>query len=258
MTAPDILIVSAVRLPIGRFRGALKDIPTIELGATAARSAIERAGIVSSDVDEIVVSETYRGDLPGCSARPIGLKAGLPIETPGVNLNMHCGTGLRAVVHAAQAIRLGDADVVLVVAVESMSRAAFLMRGLRNGVPLGHAVLVDQLVQKGDPAKDVAVDPTARLSMGETAERLAEKYGISRLAQDEYAVRSQASAARALDEKRFADQIVPIESRAVKARSCSMWMSTRGPARGSSDFCQAPSGVQGRRDGDGRQLEWHE
>jgi acetyl-CoA C-acetyltransferase len=175
-----VVVTSAVRLPIGRFRGALKETHTIELGATVARAAIARAGIAPSDVEEIVVSETYRGDLPGCSARPIGLKAGLPIETPGLNLNMHCGTGLRALVHAAQEIRVGDADVILVVAVESMSRAAFLMRGVRSGFPLGHAVLVDQLVQKGDPAKDPAIDPTARLSIGETAERLAEKYSISR------------------------------------------------------------------------------
>ena len=210
MSVPEVVVASAVRLPIGRFRGALKDVHTIELGATVARAALGRAGIAPSDVDEIVVSETYRGDLPGCSARPIGLKAGLPIETPGLTLNMHCGTGLRAIVHAAQTIRVGDAGVVLVVAVESMSRAAFLMRGVRNGFPLGHAVLVDQLVQKGDPAKDPAIDPTARLSMGETAERLAEKYRISRQEQDEYAVRSQACAARALSERRFADQIVPI------------------------------------------------
>jgi acetyl-CoA C-acetyltransferase len=107
-------------------------------------------------------------------------------------------------------IRSGDAGVVLVVAVESMSRAAFFVRGVRGGFPLGHAVLVDQLVQKGDPAKDPSIDPTARLSMGETAEWLAEKHGISRQQQDELAVRSQQSAGRALAEGRFASQLVPI------------------------------------------------
>jgi acetyl-CoA C-acetyltransferase len=206
----DVVVVSAVRSPVGRFRGALKDVHTIDLGAAVAKAALDRAHISGDDVDDIVVSETYRGDLPGCSARPIGLKSGLPIHVPGVNLNMHCGTGLRALVHAAQMIRSGDAGVVLVVAIESMSRAAFFVRGVRNGFPLGHAVLVDQLVQKGDPAKDPSIDPTARLSMGETAEWLAEKYHISRERQDAFAVRSQQNAGRALAEGRFASQLVPI------------------------------------------------
>ena len=207
---PDAVIVSAVRSAIGRFRGALKDVHSADLGSTIARAAIERAGIEPAAIDEVVMSETYRGDLPGCSARPVALRAGVPIEVPGANLNMHCGTGLKAIASAGQMIRCGDAEVVLVVAMESMSRAAFLMRGVRNGFPLGHATLVDQLVQKGDPAKDPAVDPTAAFSMGETAENLAERYSISREEQDEYALQSHQRAVAAQRDGRFDGQIVPV------------------------------------------------
>ncbi len=207
----QVVITSAVRLPIGRFLGSLKEVHTGEMGATVAKAALDRSGIEGSCVDEVVTSETYRGDLPGCSARPIGLKAGVPLEVPGFNLNMHCGTGLKAVVLASQMIRCGDADVVLVITVESMSRAAFFLRNARAGFRLGHATVVDQLVQKGDPARDPRLDPTAKFSMGETAENLAEKYSISRERQDEYALRSQQRAAEAMREDRFASQLVPIE-----------------------------------------------
>jgi acetyl-CoA C-acetyltransferase len=207
----EVVIASAVRLPIGRFRGSLKDVHTGALGETVAREALARAGIDGAAVDEVVVSETYRGDLPGCSARPIALRAGVPIEVPGFNVNMHCGTGLKALVVAGQMIRCGDSHAVLVVGMESMSRAAFFLRGARAGLPLGHGMLVDQLVQKGDPARDPKLDPTAALSMGETAEHLADRYRISRRRQDEYALLSQQRAGRALAEKRFAEQIVPIE-----------------------------------------------
>jgi acetyl-CoA C-acetyltransferase len=207
----DVVIASAVRLPIGRFRGSLKDVHTIELGTTVAQAALARAAIDPAAIDEVVMAETYRSDLPGCSARPVALKAGVPVSVPGVNLNMHCGSGLKALALASQMIRAGDADAVLVVAMESMSRAAFLLRGVRSGFPLGHATLVDQLVQKGDPARDPAIDPTAVLSMGETAERLAEQYGISRERQDRYALESQRRAARAQAECRFESQVVPIQ-----------------------------------------------
>ncbi|CAN5682872.1 thiolase family protein [soil metagenome] len=212
----DVVIVSAVRSAIGKFRGALRDVHPADLGSTVAKAAMERAGLEGGEVDEVVMSETYRADLPGCSARPVALRAGVPIEVPGVNLNMHCGTGLKAIVTAGQMIRAGDAEAVLVVAMESMSRAAFLVRGARNGFALGHAIMVDQLVQKGDPAKDPAVDPTAALSMGETAEVLAERYSISRDEQDQYACGSQARAAAALREHRFAEQIVPVKVPAGK------------------------------------------
>jgi acetyl-CoA C-acetyltransferase len=206
----DVVIVSAVRSAVGRFRGALQDVHPADLGSAVARAALERAGVEGAEIDEVVMSETYRADLPGCSARPVAMRAGVPLEVPGANLNMHCGTGLKAIVAAGQAIRAGDAESVLVVAMESMSRAAFLVRGARNGFPLGHAIIVDQLVQKGDPAKDPKVDPTAAYSMGETAELLAERFGITREEQDEYACRSQARAAEALQNDRFREQIVPI------------------------------------------------
>ncbi len=206
----EVVIVSAVRTANARFRGSLKDVHTAELGSTVARAALDRARLEGGEVDEILMSETYRGDLPGCSARPVGLRAGLPIDVPGLNLNMHCGSGLAALVQGGRAVRCGDAECVLVVAMESMSRAAFLVRGIRNGFPLGHATLVDQLVQKGDPAKDPAIDPTAALSMGETAEELACRYAISREEQDRYALGSQQRAGEALRESRFASQIVPV------------------------------------------------
>ena len=212
----DVVIVSAVRSAVGRFRGTLQEVHTADLASTVARAALDRAGVEGAEIDEVVMSETYRADLPGCSARPVALRAGVPLEVPGANLNMHCGTGLKAIVAAGQAIRAGDAHSVLVVAMESMSRAAFLVRGMRHGFPLGHAVMVDQLVQKGDPAKDPTVDPTAAYSMGETAELLAERFAISREEQDDYACRSQARAAAALKNDRFVEQIVPIKVPAGK------------------------------------------
>jgi acetyl-CoA C-acetyltransferase len=204
----DVVIVSAVRTAIGRFRGSLKDIHTADLGSTVARAALDPVRLEGGEIDEVIMSETYRSDLPGCSARPVAIRAGVPIEVPGANLNMHCGSGLAALARAGQSIRSGDAESVLVVAMESMSRAAFLVRGLRNGFPLGHATLVDQLVQKGDPAKDPASDPTAALSMGETAEELARRHGITRLEQDEYALWSQQRAGQALEDGRLRSQIV--------------------------------------------------
>ena len=207
----EVVFASAVRLPIGRFLGSLKDVNAALMGETVVRAALEGAGLEGSAVDQVVMSETYRGDLPGCSARPVGLRAGLPLEVPGFNVNMHCGTGLKALVLASQMIRSGDADTVLVAAMESMSRAAYLVRGARDGFRLGHSAVIDQLVQKGDPARVPEIDPTARFSMGETAENLAEKYGISRERQDCYALRSQRNAARAIEEKRFRGQIVPID-----------------------------------------------
>ena len=206
----DVVIVSAVRTAIGRFRGSLKDVHSADLGSLVARAALDRAGLAGEEVDEVVMSETYRGDLPGCSARPVALRAGVPIDVPGLNLNMHCGTGLAGIVQGGRAIRTGDAECVLLVAMESMSRAAFLVRGMRGGYPLGHATLVDQLVQKGDPAKDPAVDPTAALSMGETAEELATRHGITRAEQDAYAFASQQRAGHALREGRFRSQVVPV------------------------------------------------
>jgi len=196
---PTPVFLSAVRSPIGRINGSLKDVHTADLASTVARAAIERAGLDGAAIDEVVMSETYRADLPGCSARPVALRAGVPLEVPASNVNMHCGSGLKAIVQAGQMIRCGDARTVLVVGLESMSRTAYLLRGARHGFGLGHAVLVDQLVQKGDPAKDTRFDPTGALSMGETAERLAELYGISRERQDRYALRSHQRAAAAWD-----------------------------------------------------------
>ena len=106
----QVVITSAVRLPVGRFLGSLTEVHTGEMAATVARAALDRSGIEGSAVDEVVTSETYRGDLPGCSARPIALKAGVPLEVPGFNLNMHCGTGLKALVLASQMIRSDDAE----------------------------------------------------------------------------------------------------------------------------------------------------
>ncbi len=207
----DVVFASAARLPVGRFLGSMQRVNTVLMGEAVARAALRRAAVEPDAVDAVLMSETYRGDLPGCSARPVGLRAGLPVEVPGFNLNMHCGSGLQAIVVGSQMIRCGDAATVLVVAMESMSRAAYLLRGAREGFRLGHAKVVDQLVQKGDPAKDPRLDPTARLSMGETAEHLADKHRISRQRQDELAVRSQRNAGQAIEAGRFSEQIVPIE-----------------------------------------------
>ena len=201
----DVVIAGAARTAIGSYGRSLKDVPPSDLGATTARAAIERAGIEPQDVGHVVfgnVIHTEPGDM--YMARVVGMKSGIPQETPAYTVNRLCGTGVQAIVSAAQTIQTGEADVALAGGAESMSRGQYWMPGARWGARMGDAPLVDAVV-------GALTDPFDKDHMGITAESLAERGGISRERQDAFAAESHRRAAAARAEGRFKDQIVPVE-----------------------------------------------
>jgi len=200
MTEPVIL--SAARTPVGRFGGSLRPVTDRELGTLVIREALTRAGVRPDQVEETVFSQQYRtGVLPPNMARPISVDAGIPIEVPNYTVAKACGGSLKTVFLAAQAIKAGDAQLLVAGGVEHMSGAAYLLTQARWGYRLGHGQLMDQLV---------LFDPISHNTMGQTAENVAEKYQIARSDQDDFALSSQAKAAAALQEGLFDEQIVPV------------------------------------------------
>lgn len=198
----EAVIVSAARTAVGRFGGTLKAVTDRDLGALVIREAIRRAGIGPDKVEELVFSQQYRtGVLPPNMARPIAVDAGIPIEVPEYTVAKACGGSLKTVFLAAQAIRAGDAGLVVSGGVEHMSNAAYLLTQARWGYRLGHGQLMDQLV---------LFDPISGNTMGETAENVAERWQISREDQDLFAWESQQKAAKALERDLFSEEIVPV------------------------------------------------
>jgi acetyl-CoA C-acetyltransferase len=205
----DVVIASAARTAIGSFGRSLRDVPPSELGATAARAAIERAGLEPDQVEQVVfgnVIHTAPEDM--YMARVVGIRAGIPKEAPAFTVNRLCGSGVQAIVSAAQAIQTGDAEIVLAGGAESMSRGAYWVQNARWGARMGDTSLTDAVV-------GCLTDPFNEIHMGVTAENVAESHGISREAQDEFALESHRRAQAAIDEGRFDEEVVPIE---VKAR----------------------------------------
>ena len=198
-----VVIVSAARTAIGRFGGTLKDVSDSDLGALVIGEAIKRAGVDPAEVDECIMAHGYRtGELPINSARVMAVRGGIPKENTQFTISKACGGSIRSVVLGAQIIKAGDADVICAGGVESMSRAAYLLRSARWGYRLGHGQLQDQLI---------LFDPLSGDTMGETAENVAEKYNISREDQDAFGQQSQERAAEAISSGKFKDQIVPVE-----------------------------------------------
>src|SRR5712672_2252766 len=200
----DIAIVSGARTPFGRYCGKLKDFTAQELGAVAAKGAMERAGIDAKEFDHVVFGNAQQtsGDaLYG--ARHVGLRAGLPIETPALTVNRLCGSGMQAIVNAAQMIQLGEAKTVLAGGMESMSQAPHVIRGMRWGVGLGEGKMEDSLMV-------ALLDTYCGLYMAQTAEKYAGQHGITRDAQDESALRSQQRAAEAQKACRLGEEITPV------------------------------------------------
>src|SRR5512135_2504781 len=198
----DIAIVSGARTPMGRYCGKLRDFTAQELGAVAARGAIERAGLDPKEFDHCVVGNAQQtsGDaLYG--ARHVALQAGLPIETPALTVNRLCGSGMQAIVSAAQMIQLGEAKTVLAGGMESMSQSPHVIRGMRWGVGLGEAKLEDSLLV-------ALLDTHCGLYMANTAELYGEQQGITRHMQDEFALRSQKRAAAAQKACRLKEESV--------------------------------------------------
>jgi len=199
----DAFIVSAARLPIGRFGGALKEVSDWDLGTIAIAEALKRAGLRGDEIDEVIMAHGFRtGDLPANSSRAVALRAGIPIEIPQFTINKACGGSLRAVSLAAQIIKSGESDIIVAGGMESMSRAAYILPKVRWGSRLGHAQLIDQLV---------LLDPISGYSLGETGENVAELYKISREDQDRFAFSSQQKAEHAIKSNKFKEETVAVQ-----------------------------------------------
>src|SRR3989440_13106448 len=206
----DVVFLSGVRTGFGSFGGSLKDLSAIELGAVAAKHALERSAVPAGEVEHTVFGNALQtsADAIYC-ARHIGLKAGLPIEVPAVTVNRLCGSGFEAITQGAQLILLAEANAGLAGGTESMSQAPHVVRGARWGLRLGPAPLEDLLWE-------ALKDPQCGLSMAETAEGLAEKYKLTRKEVDEVALGSQQRAKRAWDECVFQDEVVAVTLKGKK------------------------------------------
>jgi acetyl-CoA C-acetyltransferase len=200
----EVVIVAATRTAIGSFQGALSAIPATELGAAVIRSLLEQAGVDAAQIDEVILGQVLTAGSGQNPARQSAIKAGLPFTTPALTLNKVCGSGLKAVQLAVQAIRCGDAELVIAGGQENMSLAPYVLPKARTGLRLGHAQLQDSVIQDG------LWDAFNDYHMGVTAENLAREYGISRELQDAWALSSQQKARRAIDSGRFRDEIVPV------------------------------------------------
>lgn len=198
------VIVAAVRSPIGAFGGSLASLPASEIGAQVIRAALERAGLAPTDVDEVILGQVLTAGTGQNPARQAAIAAGLPDTVPAMTINKVCGSGLKTVHLAAQAIRLGDADCVIAGGQENMSNAPHILPNSRSGQRMGDWKLQDVMI------KDGLWCAFNDYHMGVTAENLAEKYGISREEQDAFAAESQRRALAAIAEGRFVDEIVPI------------------------------------------------
>ena len=201
----DIAIVAATRSPIGRFQGGLSTVPAHDLSAQLIRAVLQSTGVAAEQIDEVILGQILTAGAGQNPARQAAVNAGLPHEVPSMSLNKLCGSGLKAVHLAAQAIALGDADLVLAGGQESMSLAPFVVHKARTGLGLGHAMMDDTLLRDG------LTDAFHNYHMGITAENLAERYGITREQQDAFAVESQRKAVAAMEAGRFKDEITPIE-----------------------------------------------
>lgn len=206
----EVVIVSACRTPIGKFLGSLKDMQAVELGTLAAKEAIRRAGIAGDQIDEIVMGEIYphmQGSLP---ARQVAMHAGLPYRSSACNVNQNCASGMRALEVAAQNIQLGKTAIGLVVGVESMSNAPYMLPKARTGYRMGPGAIEDAMLHDG------LVDRLVPGHMGITAENVAEHYGITRADCDALALQSHQRAARATKDGTFTREIVPVEIKTRK------------------------------------------
>ncbi|MDR4946697.1 acetyl-CoA C-acetyltransferase [Neobacillus cucumis] len=205
MSTNEVVIVSAVRTAIGNFLGSLQNVSARDLGATVIKAAIERAGLTPNHVDQVIMGNVLQAGAGQNPARQASLAAGVPQESPAISINMVCGSGLRAVHLATQAILSGEADVVVAGGMENMSQAPHLLKGSRNGYKMGDQKILDSMIKDGLWCAE------NDYHMGVTAENLAEKYEISRSEQDEFSAWSQQKAQAAIESNRFADEIVPVE-----------------------------------------------
>jgi acetyl-CoA C-acetyltransferase len=209
-SSDDVVIISGCRTPVGKFQGSLTDFTAPQLGAIAVREAVKRAGVEVAEIDECIMGNVITAGLGQNPARQAAIFGGLSPETGAMTINKVCGSGLKAVALAAQAVETGNSSVVVAGGMESMTNAPYLLPQARKGYRLGNAQVVDSMVHDG--LWDIYND----YHMGITGENVAEKYGITREEQDEFAVNSHRKAVAAIRECRFKSQIVPVEIPAKK------------------------------------------
>lgn len=200
----NVVIVSAVRTAIGSFGGVFKDVTAVQLGTTVVKEAISRANISANDVDELIFGNVLQAGLGQNVARQVSIHSGLPVEVPSFTLNKVCGSGLKAVQLAVQAIQNGDAEVIVAGGTENMSQSAYVVPSARWGQRMGNGQLVDTMVYDG------LTDVFNNYHMGITAENIVEKYGFTREQLDALAVESQNRAVKAMADGKFKDEIVPV------------------------------------------------
>lgn len=201
----EVVIVSAVRTPVGSFSGGLKSIPAVKLGEIVIKEAMNRAGITGENVEEVIMGNVLQAGLGQNTARQMSINAGIPKEVPAMTINKVCGSGLKAVNLAAQAIKAGDGDVFVVGGTESMSQAPYLLNKARWGHKMGDGKIVDEMI------KDGLWCAFNDYHMGITAENVAKKWNLTREAQDKFAATSQQRAEKAMAKDKFQDEIVPVE-----------------------------------------------
>lgn len=200
----DVVIVAATRTAIGSFQGALATVPAVDLGAAVIKRLLEQTGLAPAQVDEVILGQVLTAGAGQNPARQAAIKAGLPFSVPAMTLNKVCGSGLKALHLATQAIRCGDAEVVIAGGQESMSLAPYVMPSARTGQRMGHGQLIDSMITDG------LWDAFNDYHMGITAENLVDQYGLSREQQDAFAAESQRKAVAAMEAGRFDDEITPI------------------------------------------------
>jgi acetyl-CoA C-acetyltransferase len=206
----DVVIISAVRIPVGKFQGSLSDFSATQLGAMVVREAVKRASLEAKQIDECIMGNVVSAGLGQNPARQAALFGGLPPEVGAMTINKVCGSGLKAVALAAQAIQTGNSNIVVAGGMESMTNAPYLLPQARKGYRLGNAQIVDSMINDG--LWDIYND----YHMGNTGENVAEKYHVTREEQDEYALNSHRKAVAATKECRFKSQILPVEIPAKK------------------------------------------
>ncbi len=200
----EAVILSAVRVPTGRFLGTLKGFPATQLGAMVVKEAVARAGVDPDRVDEVIMGNVVSAGLGQAPARQAAIRAGLPPKVAALTINKVCGSGLKAVMLAAQGIASGESDVVVAGGMESMSNCPYLMPAAREGMRLGHGELVDSMIHDG------LWDAYSDFHMGCTGEIVAEKYAVTRREQDEYALASHQKAVAAIKAGKFKNEILPV------------------------------------------------
>lgn len=209
----EVVIISAVRTPIGKFGGSLKNISAVQLGAIVTEAALKKANVFPEEVDNVIFGNVLQAGLGQNPARQIAIQSGIPYEVPAMTINEVCGSGLKSVILGAQAIQLGEADIVVAGGTENMSQAPYLLPNFRWGQKMGNTDLIDSMVLDG------LTDAFEHIHMGVTAEKVAEVHDVSREEQDEFALQSQLKASLAQKSGKFKDEIVPVTVKNGKLES---------------------------------------